>query len=325
MTYYYKYHKYKLKYLELLQNKMIGGGNSNKCILSGYGGINYYKKINVSDDYYVNMNIKEIIRLPNKIIDNNHNHYPYWKLQLPFIAWSIELSNVDEYLQDIKDKKTGKYNVTFKHGPNFFISSENTKLNPFDYEIPEQYLCYKWIKKTDIVLEIGARTGVVSCTINSLLNNGKNHVVIEPDKTVLHALQTNKKKVKASFNIETSAISNNPLYMIYSSNGIGNYVSEKLPDVSKNKIVKEINTITFVDLYKKYNLKFNVLVGDCEGCLCKFYDDEPDFFHQLDVIIFEMDRQDKVDYTKFISSITKTHKQIDSIWNGFQQAWIKKK
>ena len=43
-------------------------------------------------------------------------------------------------------------------------------------EKPEQELAEKYINKDDIVLELGARYGSVSCIINSKLSNKTNHV-----------------------------------------------------------------------------------------------------------------------------------------------------
>ena len=60
-------------------------------------------------------------------------------------------------------------------------------INPFYHEKYEQYFVHKWLKPDDIVLELGGRYGVVACTIDSILINKKNHVVVEPDKSVINA------------------------------------------------------------------------------------------------------------------------------------------
>jgi len=59
-------------------------------------------------------------------------------------------------------------------------------------EKPEQDLANYFIKENDIVLELGARYGSVSCVINSKLNNKNNQVVVEPDDRVWDALEKNK-------------------------------------------------------------------------------------------------------------------------------------
>jgi hypothetical protein len=79
------------------------------------------------------------------------------------------------------------------------IDKNGVKINPYYYETFEQYLMLKYIKPTDIVLEIGARYGIVSNTINLLLNNKKNHVVVEPDLEVIPALKKIKKLLIQNF------------------------------------------------------------------------------------------------------------------------------
>lgn len=111
------------------------------------------------------------MRIPNKIVEINiHNKHDYgWRRDLPLI----------------KSKK--------------FFDENNNPINPFYYEKFEQYLVHKWIKEDDIVLELGGRYGIVACTIDSILNNKKNHVVVEPDKSVLNALKKIKKDQKLNF------------------------------------------------------------------------------------------------------------------------------
>lgn len=48
----------------------------------------------------------------------------------------------------------------------------------------EQDLAKQYIKKDDVVLELGARYGSVSCIINSKLSNKNNQVSVEPDSRV---------------------------------------------------------------------------------------------------------------------------------------------
>jgi len=80
-----------------------------------------------------------------------------------------------------------------------FIDKNGVKINPYYYETFEQYLILKYIKPNDIFLEIGARYGIVSNTINLLLNNKKNHIVVEPDLEVIQALKKIKKLLIQNF------------------------------------------------------------------------------------------------------------------------------
>ena len=74
------------------------------------------------------------------------------------------------------------------------VNSHWKKINTNKIEKQEQDLANKYILETDVVLELGARYGSVSCIINSKLNNKNNQVVVEPYKRVWDALEINKKK-----------------------------------------------------------------------------------------------------------------------------------
>ena len=234
------------------------------------------------------------MRIPNKIVEitqnNKSNHA--WRRDLPLI----------------KSKKK-------------FFDENNNPINPYYHEKFEQYFAHKWIKDNDIVLELGGRYGVVACTVNSILNNKKNHVVIEPDKSVLDALKKNKKNYGAEFYICEKAISNKPLKFI--KYGIGSFTEE-----SKNKLLKNNNvSIKFKDFMDKYNLNFNVLIADCEGCLYSFMNEIPlKLFKNINMIIFEKDRLNIEHYNEIYQKlIKKKFINVDSILDGFQQVWVKNK
>ena len=233
-----------------------------------------------------------IYKRPNKVIEVTKNNMA-WREQLPLIKWYKENKN------------------------NFLINDKNNKINVFFTEIFEQYLSYKWIIPTDKVLELGARYGTVSCTINSILENKRHHVAVEPDKSVHKTLKKNKKKFNAKFKICKKALSNTPLEFVIDDNDIhGNYTKE----TTKNK--SNVETITHENFFKKYDIKFNILIADCEGCLCKFFEENETFLNQLELILLEQDRECGYEslYNKFSQhGFTK----VESILNDYQQVWTK--
>lgn len=99
----------------------------------------------------------------NKYIDSSNNKY---------ITQSIFIYDLNDELVDIKN-----------------------------IEKREQELVKENIKEDDIVLELGARYGSVSCIINSKLSNKNNQVSVEPDERVWNALEKNKKINNCGFNI----------------------------------------------------------------------------------------------------------------------------
>ena len=72
--------------------------------------------------------------------------------------------------------------------------SKNNLVNILSIEKEEQDLANQYILENDVVLELGARYGSVSCVINSKLNNKYNQVVVEPDNRVWTSLENNKQQ-----------------------------------------------------------------------------------------------------------------------------------
>ena len=183
-------------------------------------------------------------------------------------------------------------------------------------EAHEQILAKKYIKKHDIVLELGARYGSVSCTINSKLKCKTNQVVVEPDDRVWEALEKNKTVNKCEFHIVKGFISSKKLSLIELDTHLGGYGATFIDnDDSK------IPFFTMEELNKKYNLKFNVLVADCEGFLERFFDENPELYDTLRLIIFEADYRKKCDYNKIVNTLKE--KGFEEKVSGRQNVWIK--
>ena len=183
-------------------------------------------------------------------------------------------------------------------------------------ERKEQALAEEYILPGDVVLELGARYGSVSCIINSKLNNKKNQVVVEPDQRVWRALKENKEINKCQFHIVEGFISKSKLDLINLDVYHGGYGASCI----KNNDTK-IPSYTLEDIKNKYNLKFNVLVADCEGGLEYFFEENPDFYKTLRLIIFEADYEENCDYDK-IKNKLKSAGFLEKL-KGHQNVWLK--
>ena len=191
--------------------------------------------------------------------------------------------------------------------------------NKIDTELiekPEQVLANKYILENDVVLELGARYGSVSCTINNKLNNKYNQVVVEPDNRVWDALELNKINNNCNFNIVKGFISNKKLDLI---NLTACYDGYGATFIENNDT--QIPSYSLSEIVAKYNLNFNVLVADCEGFLEVFFDENPTFYDNLRLIIFEKDYTEKCDYDKIINNLIK--KKFKKIIDGHQNVWMK--
>lgn len=190
------------------------------------------------------------------------------------------------------------------------------KIDTKNIECIEQYLAEQCIMENDVVLELGARYGSVSCIINSKLKNKKNQVVVEPDCRVWNALENNKIYNRCEFNIIKGFISNKKLDLINLNQCNGGYGSTYIEN-NNTKIL----SYTLDEIEKKYNLLFNVLVADCEGFLEVFFDENPYFYDNLRLIIFEADYCEKCNYNKIRNKLIE--KKFTKILEGHQNVWMK--
>ena len=194
-----------------------------------------------------------------------------------------------------------------------FYDEHNNLIDNNSIEKPEQYLVNHYILEDDIVLELGARYGTVSCAINKKLNNKFNQISIEPDETVWHPLEMNKIKNNCNFNIVKGFVSNKKLGLTQDGYGSTFIIDDKTQIPSHS--LDEIKTL--------YNIqKFTALVADCEGFLEVFFDENPNLFTELRIIIFEADYADKCNYDKIKHNLFNNN--FIKIIEGHQNVWIKK-
>jgi FkbM family methyltransferase len=182
----------------------------------------------------------------------------------------------------------------------------------------EQDLANMYILEDDSVLELGARYGSVSCIINSKLNNKNNQVVVEPDERVWDALEKNKSSNNCEFNIVKGFISNKKLDLTNLDVCFGGYGATFIENDNTT-----IPSYSLNEIKELYNLNFNVLVADCEGFLEVFFDENPDFYDNLRLIIFEADYTEKCNYDKIRNKLIE--KKFNKILEGHQNVWIRDK
>jgi len=196
------------------------------------------------------------------------------------------------------------------------FDQNNNLINIQLLEKPEQDIAKKYIEKNDVVLELGARYGSVSCIINSKLSNKNNQVVVEPDNRVWEALEKNKKENNCDFNIVKGFIGNKKMDLTNLNEYYGGYASTFIYN-EKTKI----KSYKLDEIIKQYHLKFNVLVADCEGYLEVFFDENPNFYKDLRLIIFEADYPDKCNYEKIRELLLK--EKFKCVLKGHQNIYVK--
>lgn len=198
----------------------------------------------------------------------------------------------------------------------FHIVDEYGKpINTTELEYMEQVLADKFILPDDKVLELGGRYGSVSCVINSKLTNRKNQVVIEPDFRVWDSLERNKIVNNCEFNIIKGFISDKKMsltnlddYSGYGTTSIEDELSD-IPSYSLNEIKQN------------FNINFNVIVADCEGCLENFLNENPSVLDNIRLFIFEADYPEKCNYNQIREKFSLNG--FVEVLSGHQNVWVK--
>ena len=175
-----------------------------------------------------------------------------------------------------------------------FVDEYNKIINHYYLETEEQKICSLFIKSNDVVLELGARYGTVSCAINKKLNYSSNQVSVEPDSRVWEALEKNKKNNECNFKIIKGFISKRRLNLTNLNDYFGGY---------------------------GFKLNFNTLVADCEGFLGMFLQENPQIYKNFSKIIFEADYPDKCDYDEIYRNLSKNN--FKKILKGHQNVFLK--
>lgn len=200
---------------------------------------------------------------------------------------------------------------------NIKIFDENNKpINIKKVESFEQSLAKQHVLPTDRVLELGARYGSVSVTINKILRNKKAHIVVEPDSRVWKALEKNRKINKCKFHIFKGIVATKK-YSLTNTECWDGYATTMVEDENSNIAIISLN-----ELLKKYNVVPNVLVVDCEGCFEIFVDENKDFVKNLRMIMYEADYVNKCNYVKLEELFLENGYKVIDVWSN-QYIWKK--
>jgi FkbM family methyltransferase len=194
------------------------------------------------------------------------------------------------------------------------LDERGNQVNSKLIEHVEQAMAETYIEPSDVVLELGARYGSVSCRINLKLRDKTKQVSVEPDSRVWDALETNKSSNKCQFHIVKGCISKTARAIIQQTVANG-YATTTIEDSSSQVphfTLDEIKTLTGID-------RFTVVFADCEGCLGYFLKENPTILESLRLFLFEADNPSFCDYDE-LQTILK-QKGFQEIKGGFHSVW----
>ena len=169
----------------------------------------------------------------------------------------------------------------------------------FNEEYPEQMMVTRYLTGKENVLEIGGNIGRNTMVISYILaqQHNYNFVSLECDPNIANQLSHNKDINGLNFHIENAALSKRKL------------IQQGWATMASDTVLEgwtTVNTITWEDLQKKYNIPFDTLVLDCEGAFYYILMDMPEILTNVKLIIMENDYNDIV-HKNYIDTILKQH------------------
>jgi FkbM family methyltransferase len=168
-----------------------------------------------------------------------------------------------------------------------------------EIENTEQDMVEKYVKPHHSVFELGARYGSVSCKANRILTNKKNQVSVEPDSRVWSALERNKSHHNCEFHIIKGFCSTKKMSLTNLDECVGGYGCYAIDDPKTT-----IPSWTLDEIKEQTGIKnFDVLIADCEGYLLDFFEENPTFYDEIELISFESDRDDVLDYSPIFTTL----------------------
>lgn len=192
----------------------------------------------------------------------------------------------------------------------------------FNDEYPEQMMVTRYLTGNEKVLEIGANIGRNTLVISYILaqQHNYNFVSLECDPNIAKQLSHNKDINGLNFHIENTALSKRKL------------IQHGWTTIASDTVLEgwtTVNTITWEDLQKKYNIPFDTLVLDCEGAFYYILMDMPEILTNVNLIIMENDYND-IAHKNYIDTILKQHNfYVDYVeaggwgccFNNFFEVW----
>jgi FkbM family methyltransferase len=211
-------------------------------------------------------------------------------------------------------------------------------LIPDTYEKQERLDVEKYLPANAKVLEIGARFGVVSCTINHKLTDPTQHVVVEPDPRVWSTLKKNRDSTGCRFHIVEGALSSKPVTMLTSVGRIGagsifriqgsdSGTRPPVPAVACTTLrvpngmctpPAGVPNVTYQEITDRYFVP-DTLVVDCEGAFVEFFRDFPEMMDDAKLILIEWDAQEEANNQKYQRFIL--NKGFREIKSGFHSVY----
>ena len=167
----------------------------------------------------------------------------------------------------------------------------------FQDEMPEQKMAIRYLTGNEKVLEIGSNIGRNSMIISKLLTDSANLVTLETDSNIVPILREHKRINNLNFHIEHAALSLRKLVQ----KGWDTMPCDTIPEG-----FTQVNIISYAELQKKYNMKFDTLAVDCEGALYYILLDMPEILENVKLIMMKNNYYNEL-HKKYVDEVLRAH------------------
>jgi len=161
------------------------------------------------------------------------------------------------------------------------LNESGLPAEPCDIEKNSTEMVTKFIQADDVVLEVGARYGGVSCQIAKNQQNSGKLVAVEPDHIVWEALSSNLAKHNCNVQVLRGVVGTQDVVM--KPEGVSGFGTVSVIGTGE----QAVHHMMFDDVQTEYSMQFNVAVVDCEGCLPALLEQNPGMLTHLRLMIIE--------------------------------------
>jgi len=147
-------------------------------------------------------------------------------------------------------------------------------------EHPEHWLVQQYVESNSTgVLELGGRYGTTTCEIAKKLGNSGRNIAVEPDDRVWNVLEQNLASHYCHAHVVQGIVGNANKRDVVG----GSYGTQVL------KSQRDIVATPWQEVERKFGVKIDTLLIDCEGCINYFLAENPGLLDQVKVILVEGD------------------------------------
>ena len=145
------------------------------------------------------------------------------------------------------------------------------------------------ITPSDTILELGARFGTTSCALARATNNSGRVVSVEPDASVHEDLLSNRLSHNCNFHAVLGVVSSVPMAMMI--HGPERYATMTVEAARhpRREHTRVLPSISVTELQRRLDLRFSVVLVDCEGCIDTLFKHNEALLDQVRLVLLEED------------------------------------